>query len=360
MVFKGEVGDVGLAEVFQMLAASGKEGTLTVASGNRKIHIWFGKGKMRVLRDGGVSHTAIGKMLLRAGKITAEQLSHGLQEQKNRKTLLGEALVALGYVTTEEVDDCVRAQLEEEICNVFLWDDARFEFTPGPPEAVYADTQLAGKEVPFGVNEVLLEATRRVDEWSKVMDEIERTRAEFEVAQKGELRPEDFPMGFGYGEVKEVVDLIGRVRRVDEIVGRAPMNKLEVARVLVFLLRSGYIRKVERSPDAEPTAPPPPVDWRVGMAVEIDDAELKKRVETILWSAETKRRAVDEMVSLADGMIREGRLDDTVPLYRLILDIDPDNQIVRTKLVHLCVLQWKFAEAAKVLVEGYRRTLPDV
>ena len=88
MVLKGEVKDVGLAEVFQMLSASGREGTLTVASGQRKIHIWFGKGKIRLLREGGVSHTALGKILLRSGRIKPEHLTIALEEQKKSGKLL--------------------------------------------------------------------------------------------------------------------------------------------------------------------------------------------------------------------------------------------------------------------------------
>ena len=358
MVLKGEVKDVGLAEVFQMLSASGREGTLTVASGQRKIHIWFGKGKIRLLREGGVSHTALGKILLRSGRIKPEHLTIALEEQKKSGKLLGQVLVELGFVKQEDVDECVRTQLEEEICNVFLWDDAVFEFTPGPPEAAFADLELTGHEVPFDVNEVILDAARRVDEWQKVLEEIERTRSEFEVVKKGDV--EVYPVGFSLDEVKQVVRLVEEVRRVDEIIGRAPMSRLEVARLLVYLLRRGYIRRVERKEEkkgAEEKESAAPADWRLGISIVLDDADLKKRLESLLWGAATKEEAVREILTLADAMVREGKLDEAVPVYRIALDLEPDNKSVRTKLVHLYVLQWRFADAAKVLVEAYRRRL---
>ena len=357
MVLKGEVRDVGLAEVFQMLSASGREGTLTVASGQRKIHVWFGKGKIRLLREGGVSHTALGKILLRSGRIEPEHLTIALEEQKKSGKLLGQVLVERGFVKQEDIDECVRTQLEEEICNVFLWEDATFEFTPGPPEAAFADLALTGHEVPFDVNEVILDAARRVDEWQKVLEEIERTRSEFEVVKKGDV--DAYPVGFSLDEVRQVVRLVEEVRRVDEIIGRAPMSRLEVARLLVYLLRSGYIRRVERKEKekAKEKVLSAPADWRLGISIVLDDEDLKKRLESLVWGAATKEEAVRETLALADSMVREGKLDEAVPVYRLALDLEPDNKAVRTKLVHLYVLQWRFADAAKVLVEGYRRRL---
>jgi len=55
---------------------------------------------------------------------------------------------------------------------VFPWDNAHFEFIPGPPSAPFVDSSLLGKEIPFDANELLLEATPRVDEWSKVLEEL--------------------------------------------------------------------------------------------------------------------------------------------------------------------------------------------
>ena len=355
MVLKGEVKDVGLAEVFQMLSASGREGTLTVASGRRKMHIWFGKGRIRLLSEGRMSHTALGKILLRSGRIKPEQLTIALEEQKKSGKLLGQVLVELGFVKQEDVDECVRTQLEEEICNVFLWEDAEFVFTPGPPEAAFADMELTGHEIPFDVNEVILEAARRVDEWRKVLEEIERTRSEFEVVKRGDV--ETYPVGFSLDEVKQVVKLIEEVRRVDEIIGRAPMSRLEVARLLAHLLRTGYIRRVEHREEKEVKEEVPRADWRVGLSIVLDDPDLKKQLDALIWGASSKEEAIREVIALADSMVREGKLDEAVPVYRIALDLDPDNKTVRTKLVHLYVLQWRFADAAKVLIEGYRRRL---
>jgi len=364
MVLRGDLRDVGLSEVFQMLTAAGKEGTLTVKSGRRKMHIYFGKGpmgKVRLLREGGVSHTTLGRLLLREGKITEAQLSNAIKKQKETGELLGQTLVKMGLIKESDIEDCVKTQLEEEICNVFLWDNAEFEFIPGEPIAPFVDTSLIGKEIKFEVCQILLEAVRRVDEWRKVLEEIEKTKAEFEVTRRDSLPPDPSPFGFSYEDVQKVVELINQVRKVDEVVGRAPLSKLEVARLLAFLLRSGYIRKVEKPKEPAPVTghslSSQPSDWRLGLSFELSDAKLKKQVETICWSSQSKAAAVEQILSLADAMVKEGKLDEVVPLYQIALDLQPDNTVARTRLVHLYVLQWRFADAAKILVEGYRRQI---
>ncbi len=370
MVLKGKLCDVGLAELFQMLEVTskgGNEGTLTIASDKRKIHMYFGKGRIRLLREGGISHTALGKLLLRAGKVTQAQLTEALRKQEESRTLLGQVLLNLEFVTEDDINNCLKTQLEEEICNVFLWEDARFEFTPGPPTAPFVDSSLLGKEIPFGVNEFLLEATRRVDEWSELLEDVKRTRTEFEVARKGKPPPDPSSIGFSYEDVCEVVQLIEKVRGVDEIVGRAPLSKLEVARVLTFLLRQGYIKRVAATSAVKPedVPAPPEADWRTSVSVELAspklqqefeaNPELREKIEKIGWASESREEAARKITAIADSMVMEGKLDNSVPVYQIALDLAPDNNVVRTKLVHLFVLQWNFADAAKTLVDGSRR-----
>jgi len=358
MVLKGELSDVGLSEVFQMLAAAGKEGTLTIRSGKRRMHIYFGKNSVRLMSEGDISRTALGTLLLRAGKISQDQLLQALKEQQETGELLGKTLVKMGFVSEEDVINCVKTQLEEEICNVFLWENAEFEFIAGEPRRPFVDTSLVGREIPFGIAEILLEAARRVDEWRKVLQEIEKTRVEFEITCKDSLPPDPSPFGFSYEDVKDVVALIDQVRKVDEILGRTPLSKLEVARLLAFLLRTGYIRRVDRREEPEEIAAterPSPAEWRIGLSFDVDDVELKRRVELIIWTEDTKEKAVEKIIELADSMVLEGQLDEAVPVYQLALDMQPDNSVVRTKLVHLYVLQWRFADAARILVAGYRR-----
>ncbi|MCX7704525.1 MAG: DUF4388 domain-containing protein [Planctomycetota bacterium] len=359
MVLKGELGDVRLADLFQMLAATsvgGTGGTLIITSEKRKIHIYFGEGRIRLLREGGVSHTALGTLLLRTGRITQAQLAEALKKQQQTGALLGETLVTLGYVNENDINDCVRTQLEEEICSVFLWENAHFEFIPGPPSAPFVDSSLLGKEIPFEANELLLEATRRVDEWSKMLEEIERTRAKFKVMTKELPSSEPLLVGLSYEDIRRIVELIEQVQQIEEVIGRAPLSKLEVARVLAFLLRSGYIQKIEPT-EEKPKKELPELDWRTALSFDAADPQVKEKLKEICHKTASKEEAINEILSFADEMQLSGRVDDAVAVYQSLLDLEPDNSTIRTKIVHAYLSRWRFAEAAKVLVEGYRRQM---
>jgi len=358
MVLKGEVADIGLAELFNALSVAsrtGGGGTLVVASEDRKIHIYFGPEGIRLLREGGVSHTALGRLLLLSGRVSAGQLEEALENQKKSGGLLGRSLVELGYVTEEDIDECVKTQIEEEISTIFSWEDAHFEYLIGPPAAPFVDTSLLGKEIPLRASELLIKAARRVDEWSRLLDEAQKERAAFEIARRDAPPPDPPPFGFSYQDVKGIVQLLERVRRVDEIVGRAPLSRLEVARVLAFLLRNGYIRRVEKG-EEEP-AHETGDRWREEFSPETAEEAVRDRVESIWRSSRSREKALENMIAFADSLASEGRTDDAGAVYRVVLDLQPENAAVRTKLIHLYVVRWRFADAARVLVEGYRRQM---
>jgi len=52
----------------------------------------------------------IGEILLEKGMITAEELSHALEVQKERGGLLGVILVELGYLKPKELSDFLESQ----------------------------------------------------------------------------------------------------------------------------------------------------------------------------------------------------------------------------------------------------------
>ena len=75
-------------------------------------------------------------------------------------TLTGEAIVAAGHATPEDLREALAKQSSELIYDVLRWPYGRFSFTREgfPPEA---DTAKLG----LGIAGLVLEGFRRVDEW---------------------------------------------------------------------------------------------------------------------------------------------------------------------------------------------------
>ena len=89
MSFKGDLSTIGLAEVFQMISMSQKEGTLVVVDSDSRKTIYFGPSGIRLLSTGRRKGQRLGDMLVRAGKLAEEQLGDALENAKIQKKRVG-------------------------------------------------------------------------------------------------------------------------------------------------------------------------------------------------------------------------------------------------------------------------------
>ncbi|MFH1422230.1 MAG: DUF4388 domain-containing protein [Planctomycetota bacterium] len=374
-MLKGNISDVNLADIFQIISMGKKEGTLTISSGIKKVHIYFGKDTIRLLSEGEPRHTLLGDSLVIGDKISPTQLVEALAEQAKSRKPLGQILVEMGLISAADVEECLRKQVEEEICDIFIWENAEFEFISGLPSPELCDT-MSGIPLSFNVSGILFEATRRADEWMKLVKEIESAKVAFEVRNKADKVPDPTPFGFSKEQANQIVNLLNDVHTVDEITGRAPLSRLQVCRLLVFLLKKNYITKVSSGKElpadfskhvveevtkyaaqihhASPVKHVTDADWHKEMNWEVEDSELRAKIDVMYWGSKTKEEAAKKITDLADNMLMNGQLDESVPVFNSALQIFPGNMNVRSKLVHLYVLQWKFGEAARILVDGYK------
>src|SRR4029079_10634065 len=132
MSFKGDLSTIGLGEVFQMISMSQKEGTLIVQDTESRKCVFFGVSGVQLLSSGRRKGMKIGDMLVRAGKVTEDQLQDALENGRIQKKKVGEVLVESGVVAEDEIKKIVREQIEEEIYDLFLWKKADFEYVEGP------------------------------------------------------------------------------------------------------------------------------------------------------------------------------------------------------------------------------------
>lgn len=240
MSLKGNLQSVDLANVLQMLSINQKEGTLVLFDGDTRKSIYFSRDGVSMLSRGRRGQDSLGRILLRYGRITREQLEQALVKQKAEGRRLGEILGEMGAATSEDVENAVRTQIEEEIYNLFIWKEASFEFVEGPPSAA----QNVPAQVTFNVNSLIMEAQRRADEWNYIrglvptMDEIYKPTGTMDQA---EVSDEVFHLPFA-PRVLEVLHQ-GRLS-VAEIIQESCAAKFEACKMLALLLEQGAIEPV--------------------------------------------------------------------------------------------------------------------
>ena len=164
MALRGDLDTLSLAQLFQFLAQTGKEGTLSVTDGKSSKTVYFGDGGIRLMSLGERRAPRLGDLLIRSGRISPELLDTALKIQKDSGVKLGEVLQRMGVLTPVEIQAVVRHQIQEEIYDLFRWPCATFEFVEGCAPREFTEFRSRVTELSFDVNSFLLEALRVADE----------------------------------------------------------------------------------------------------------------------------------------------------------------------------------------------------
>ena len=247
-ILKGDVDLIGLAPLLQALSMNQRQGVLTLFRDQDRKSIHIGPDGMRLLESTMKRPNRLGRILLRRRQVSVAHLKAVLEEQRRSGGLLAARLLKARLVTPAAVQAALREQIEEEIFDMFMWEDAAFEFHEGPPRKS-AGTPLS--EVPFDANitSLLLEAARRHDEL-RAFRKLVRSEKMILVRTTHEI------FAGLLEEDRECVDAVfpiidGR-RTVGEIVQHSIFPRFATLRALHRLVSSGFVKPV--SPGSETTA----------------------------------------------------------------------------------------------------------
>jgi hypothetical protein len=238
MAIEGPLRELALSDVFQLLDLSRKTGVLTITheSRHRPAVVRFDRGGVTGA-ELGEAHERIGHLLLRAGKVTERDIAQArrTQEELTPSKPLGEILVELGIVPVDEVKRQLRFQIEEAIYALIQWKDGYFRFEEGPAPGNGA----VGVRVP--TESLLMEAARRVDEWSTLeariphMGVIPALVSDSAEAPTLDLHPSEW----------EVLAEIDGTRQLKEIAARLGRSEFTVAKIVYGLVTTGVVEIVE-------------------------------------------------------------------------------------------------------------------
>ena len=356
MSLRGDTRALGLADIFQALALSKREGTLSVSSGGKEVKVYFSDRGVRLLSTGALRHTRLGSILLEKENFPPENLEFALQLQKSTGKKLGEVLVEYGMLKQDDIDICLRRQFEEEICEIFLWNDAEFSFDPGPPREDFFDPAGDGRAFDLNVSRLLVEAARNVDEWSVLLNRIQNASSKFVYRNGFPVMPDTSPFGIPLVVVSRLPFVLNTPRTVDELSAELQLNRDSTAKLLAYLVRRGRVLEITDQPSLKPLdeSPRKPVseDWRKPRAWSIDDLSYRARLDEIVLSAESPEEAASRMTELSEMASRERETGIAIEILKAALELVPHDVALRKKVIQTYVSQWKFAEAAKLVVEG--------
>lgn len=129
MSLVGNLEDLGLGEILQIVSLSRKSGVLRLNSRGRLGEIVFRQGK--VIRASSSSfQESLGELLIRKGLIDLGTLRGALavQEREGFRTRLGSILIRQFGVPAAAIDEVIREQFEKVVYSLFAWVEGTFDF----------------------------------------------------------------------------------------------------------------------------------------------------------------------------------------------------------------------------------------
>ncbi len=315
MAIKGSLKEASLPDVIQLLFLGRRTGCLALADRHNFGTIYLDEGQITYAtivnrRD------RLGDLLIRKGRITAEQLQQAIAAQEdNREHKLGEILVGLGTLTQAELEDYMRIQIEEAVYYLFTWTSGTFNFEAGlRPESEDFLVRISPEAL-------LLEGARRVDEWSLIEKKIPSFDLIFSVDQDhiGQSAPTLSP------EQQRLLPLIDGTRDVQQIIDESGLVEFEVGKALFGLITAGFAHRVGTSAAAAPKA---------------NDSR------------------VEEHRNLGIAFYKAGMLDEALREFRRVTDLRPSDSSAPLFLGLIAIRQARWDEAAEALRQASDSGVP--
>ncbi len=167
LVLAGRLETIPLADVLQLLAASGRDGVLVVEHEDPPEHGEIELAGGRVVRAE-VRHLSekIGTLLLRRRKLDPDALGEALRRQSAACAWkpIGTVLLEMGAIEPGALAEALVDQINEHAAVLMTWDRGVFRFRV--PTGAEAERRSGRGLVGVGIDarELLLEAARRCDE----------------------------------------------------------------------------------------------------------------------------------------------------------------------------------------------------
>lgn len=273
---------MSVADLLQFLAAGRKTGTLKIGRGSIAKQIYLEDGLI-VGSSSNDPKEFLGQVLLHYGKITEDQLQNAMEIQRQSGGRLGVILSSRGFISQDDVMEVLRTRTLEIIYDLFIWEEANFEFFDSDP--LPADLI----RIQVDATTVVMDGIYRIDEWSRYRSVIPSERTFFELSPGWtKLLPEG-------KEVREVLYHVEKHMTAAEICYNMHTSLFHACALLFDLVEKGVVKVAGEAP-----------------LVEVPDLSALKLPQT-----------VPELLKLARAELKENNVENALAIINSALDQDP-------------------------------------
>lgn len=283
-------------DLLQWLSLGQKTGTLTVSNKAVEKRIFFRNGRV-ISSASNDPREYLGQFLMSHGFLTEPELMKAMEVQYQSGILLGKILVMIDVINEEELQRLMRLKAEEEIYEIFLWPEGDFHFT---------DDNLPTQEmIPLQVDVtgIIMEGTRRVDEWARIREVIPNDTSVPVIAKT--INPKELD------EVgTTIVNAIDGKRTIADIVLESRSSRFTVSSKLHALVRGGFVRLT----DAAATK------------------AAKVEAETAPFDVSNDEQEVASLIQRAHDALRNKEYEKAQRMLKAAENLDPNAPKVRSAI----------------------------
>lgn len=248
MALKGDLRDFPITSLFNLVSLANKTGVLAVQGGhNRAANVYFREGKLIQAVIGGQPEDLV-TLLLRAGKITADQADSIRQRARTQTDReLGLLLIGAGYCSQRDVVQAVKTHILDNVYPLFTWTEGSFFFEAGivPPE-----DQVT---IILNLETIIIEGTRCIKEWERLKDDLPSLDVALMFVVKPTTNMKEVHLSVEEWRVLSYVNPKNALRQIAKACG---MDDFQIRKTVYRLLQAGLVQIVKPEAKAAPNPPP--------------------------------------------------------------------------------------------------------
>jgi len=234
MGLEGSLTDFRITEIVQLIGQQFKTGVFHVRSGRKTVEVFFLDGLIvHVMTNYRSKRDLLGEILLKAKRISQDQLEKVLKLQDETLQYAGEIMVELRILSEEEIVRVISTQVYETIYDLLTWKDGEFRFEPRAVES-YKKISIA-----LSPEHVLLNVLRMLDEWPDIEAKLSSLHVVFRKAKPLPKDGEDISP-----EKQMVYELANGKLTLQEIIDRSLLGSFNACEGMVELWDDGYVERV--------------------------------------------------------------------------------------------------------------------
>lgn len=341
MAIQGPLRELGIHDVFQLLDLSRKTGKLSVSSAMRDNEgmVYFRGGRVVSATIRSNPHP-LGAVLLRAGRITEDELAYAREVQQGSGTArrLGEVLVSEGIISRRDLERFIRRQVETVVFELLSWQEGFFTFVEGEVEE-----QNAEGFTSIPTESLLMEGARRLDEWTQIQQRIPHLGVIPQLAETSDVEPG--PVLDLLPNEWEVLAMIDGQRDVSALASALGRGEFEIAKIVFGLVTTGIVH-VTALESSQPRATDPTASLQ-----QAREALASDRIEAALSAAAAAAAAApddaDARTLLARVLFKSGREPEAEEELRQALAVDALNANALMESARVAARRGQFGKAIR-------------